>query len=176
MPVHRRLTYAYVLSGGLIWEQTFSSPWENSTSHPFPTVVFFWALAFQSHRQMYDWLLAVHVSATVSLSEKSFLWTPFLSLYSVLLPHVYGSVLVSLGICLFSVFLTAGLAPLRKREDLASGVFWVCSITCCIVSAQRDTYWNRVEECHNTTWEEGCCVITGSRVSLPGKPHWRKGT
>lgn len=25
VPVHRRLTYAYVLSGGLIWEQTFSS-------------------------------------------------------------------------------------------------------------------------------------------------------
>ena len=98
---------------------------------------FFQALAFQSHRQMYDWLLAVHVSATVSLSEKSFLWTPFLSLYGILLPHVYGSVLVSLGICLFSVFLTAGLAPLRKREDLVSGVFWVCNITCCIISAQR---------------------------------------
>ena len=85
---------------------------------------------------MYDWLLAVHVLATMSLSEKSFLWTPFVNLYHVLLSYIYVKCAYFFCASLFSVFLTAVPAPLRKGEDLVSGVFWVCNITCHTVSAQ----------------------------------------
>jgi len=56
---------------------------------------------------------------------------------------------------LFSVFLTAVLAPLRKGEDLVSGVFWVCNITCHTVSAQ--------------------CIPTGIEQRDVTTEHGRKG-
>lgn len=85
VPEHRILTYAYMLSGGLIWEQTFSSPYGKTqliilSSFYYSFFFFFQVLVFQSHLQMYDWLLVVRVLATMSLPEKSFLWT-FLNLY-----------------------------------------------------------------------------------------------
>lgn len=110
---------------------------------------------------MYDWLLAVHVLATMSLSEKSFLWTPFLKLYNGLLSHIHVKCSYFFVHMFVFCFPHCNSSPLRKGEDLLSGIFWVCNITCHIVSVQcipTGTEWRNVPTPHGkrgAVWSQG---------------------